>query len=266
MLYPTVRLLNVAAPFTNCINKNRNKQGAAALSQIIRRSTDQVVGFAKDRYTGKKAAGNIARDLSMLKTILNVEKKEVPTSQTTLSVNNTTSQVVWIGSPGQGTSGSQRDGDSIKLNRIDLNLLFFWGTGTTNTIGDQIFGYHLVKYKKTPSSGGSTPFAIGDFLNVDQDGAVTPMSLPNTDLAENFDVLHSGQLLVEASYATATNNVAYRMVTLSVECSFHQTFTGSAAFTLVDNAVFVVFTALQPTNTGGTSGVKFMARLWYVDN
>lgn len=247
-------------------NQKRAKTGSNALTQIISRSADQAIGFAKTRYTGKAAASNIAKDLNMLRSILNVERKEVPTSQTTLSVNNTTSQVVWIGSPGQGTSGSQRDGDSIKINRIDMNLLFFWGTGTTNTIDNQIFNYSLIKYKKTPSSGGSTPFSIGDFLNVDQDGAYTPMSLPNTDLAENFQILHTGSVSCAPSYATATNNVVYQIVTLSVDVSFHQTFTGSAASTLVDNAVFVVLTGLQPTNTGGTSGCKFMARMWYVDN
>lgn len=247
-------------------SRKKQKSGSSALLQIIRRSTDQAAGFAKARYTGKGAAGNIAKDLSMLRSILNVEQKEVPTSQTTLSVNNTTSQVVWIGSPGQGSSGSQRAGDSIKLQRIDINLLFFWGTGTTNTIDNQIFNYYVVKYLKTPSSGGSTPFAIADFLNVDQDGAITPMSLPNTDLAENFQVLQAGEVVATPSYATATNNVVYKLVTLSMEVGFHQTFTGSAASTLVDNAVFVVLTGLQPTNSGGTSGAKFMARMWYVDN
>lgn len=233
---------------------------------MIRDSTDQVAGFAKARYTGKTAASNIAHDLSLLGRILNVEKKEVTTFNAGVTVTLASSLVQYIPSAAQGTSGSQRTGDSVKLVRVDGKLLFNYGTGTTNLYGSQVFNYYLVRYRKTSSSSGTTPFGIADFLVQDSGTNYSTLSFPNNDLMENFDVLDSGSITLRPSFATATNNYAYEQVDLSVECSIHQTFTGSAATTIVDNALFFVCVAINPANTGGGSSVQTAWRLWFVDN
>lgn len=233
---------------------------------MLKNSTDQFIGAAKSRYTGKSAAGNIARDISMITRMLNTERKQVDTLLASTSVVATGPLVSWVSSPAQGTTGSTRDGDSIKVVRIDANLFFGFGSGTTNSAANQVFTYALVKYKKTPSTGGSTPFAIGDMLVVDGNGNYTPLSLPNNDLIENFQILANGQIVVETPWATASNNTVTRVVNLSIDCSFHQTFTGSTAATIVDNSVFWVVTALSGANTGGGSAFQHTTRLWYVDN
>lgn len=247
-------------------SSRKTQKGSNALTKMVRDSTDQVVGFAKTRYSGKQGVMNIARDINSLRKLLNVEKKQVDSFITATSVVQTSSLISHITGPAQGTSGSQRDGDSIKVVRIDAIMQFGYGSGTTNGTCAQIFNYYLVRWEKTPSTNGATPFGIADFLTVDGQGQYTPLSLPNNDLAEDFTVLVSGTVLVEPSFASAVNNIGYRVVPLSHECAFHQTFTGAAATTIVDKSLFWVFTAAQAANTGGSSVVQVSTRLWYVDN
>jgi hypothetical protein len=246
--------------------KSRKLEGRSALSRIISDSTDQVTGFAKQRYMGKGAAVNIAKDLNTLRKILNVERKEVTTYQGGVTCSNSSSVIQNIPGPAQGTTGSTRDGDSIKLVRIDGSLVFNFGTGTTNLYGTQYFKWYLVRYLKTPASSGSSAFAMSEFLTLDSGSNYTTMSLPATDTSENFSVIDSGIVVVEPSFATAVNNYAYRQVDISCEVGFHQTYTGSTAASVCDNALFWVCVALNPSNTGGGSTVTITSRMWFVDN
>lgn len=244
----------------------RTKKGASALTSIIRQSTDVVAKFAANRYTGTKAPMNIARDLSMVRAMFNTEEKHVDTITSVSTLNATTPAVYTVNGPAQGTTNAQREGNSIKVIRFDCLFSFTFGTGTTNLVSAQQFNWYLVRYEKTPSSGGSGTFSIADFLNVDINSNYTPMSLPNSDLNEDFTVLSNGTILVEVPIASATNNVVSRYVPIRHECSFHQEYTGSAFTTIVDKCVFIVLTALQATNTGGTSSCVFSVRQWYIDN
>jgi len=246
--------------------KSNSQRGQSALSKMIKNSTDQMVGFARERYTGRSAPANIARDLNLIRKVLNVERKQVDSFITATTVTQGSSLVSNITGPAQGTSGAQRDGDSIKVVRVDAVFKFGYGTGTTNGTASQIFNYYLVRWEKTPTSSGSTPFGIGDYLLVDGQGQFTPLSLPNNDLAENFVTLLCGSVTVKPNFGTAVNNVDYEIVPISHECSFHQTFTGAAASTVVDKALFWVITASEAANTGGSSVIQASTRLWYVDN
>jgi hypothetical protein len=250
--------------------KNKRTQktltGGSALSAVIRRSTDQALGFVKQRYTGKRAGSNIASDLNQLRRILNVEKKQLDTITAVTTVTSAGPLILVVNPPAQGTDGSTRDGDSIKCIRFDAQIQFAYGTGTTNSTADQVYNYYLVRYLKTPSSSGTTAFAIADFLSADVNGNRTPLSFPNNDLAHNFQVMYSGTTDLSVPFASATNNTSYRVINLTHECGFHQTFTGSAASTICDNSVFWVITALNGANTGGGSTVQVNTRQWYVDN
>jgi hypothetical protein len=259
-------LLDFTSPIMSMKSRQSKKSGSSAISAMIRRSTDQVVGFAKARYSGKGAARNIAADLNVLRKVLNVEKKQVDTAITLTTVSNVAPLISYVVSAAQGTSGSQRDGDSIKVVRVDALLQFAFGTGTTNLNSTNIYTVYLVRYLKAPSTSATTPFAIADFLQADPGGGTSIMSLPNNDLMENFQILHSDVVRVECPIATSANNVATVVLPLSVECGFHQTFTGAASTTIVDNTLFWVVTALYNNNTGGTGQVAINTRLWYVDN
>lgn len=277
MLLHQLRRVEFLLSYSQCItelltctmaNRKSSKKvkGESAISRIIRNSTDQISGYARQRYTGKTAAANIARDINMLRTMLNVERKEVTTYSGAVTVSLASPAIQYIPSAAQGSSGTTRDGDSIKIVRIDGSVVFTYGTGTTNLYGTQVFKYFLLRYLKTPSTSGTTAFASTEFLNLDAGGNISTMSLPATDTMENFSVISSGLCELSPTFATAVNNYAYRQVDISCDVDFHQTFNGSASSAIVDNALFWVVVALNPSNTGGGSSVQLTTRLWFVDN
>lgn len=249
-------------------NKQRTKKGENAISSIIRTSRDSIVKTVKDRYTGKRAPLNIAKDIKTIMSLMNTENKHVDTVATAQTVHNTSSLVYGIGTVAQGSADNQRTGDSIKVDSIDLLFDFIYSSGTpaTSATQDQMFNWYLVRYLKTPSSSGTVAFNISEFLNQDGNSNYTPISLPNTDTNENFQVMSSGQVSIMLPYLPTVSSNVHKVVEVSHKCSFHQTYSGSASTTIVDNMTFLVFTAISPLNTGGLSSVTVSARMWYIDN
>lgn len=245
--------------------------GNQAISRMTRFAHDQLVRGAtavRNRYTGPRAITNIAKDLSLLKMVVNTEAKQVYTTAAAIqNVTSTTSLVYGIGTMAQGTSGSTRVGDSIKIFRIDLNIAFYYSSGTACINNNQVFNWYLVRYLKTPSASGTSAFAIADFLNTDGNSQISPLSFPNSDLNEDFQIMGSGQVELQLpNWVAATDSTSQRVVPFSHECSFHQTYSGSANTTITDNMCFVVVTAARPANTGGSSGVAIQSCMWFLDN
>jgi len=252
-------------------NRSKTRQGSSAISQMVRVGTNiaKDVGVAvKKRYTGNKAVANIAKDLSMLKMLVNAEDKQIYTLATNQTVVQGTALVYGIGTVAQGNASNQRSGDSIRVNRIDLNLGFVYNSGTPATTAalDQTFNWYLVRYLKTPSSSGTTAFSIAEFLNQDANGNYTPLSFPNPDTAENFQLMANGQVHITLPAATTAISTVHKIVEISHPCSFHQEYNGSANSTITDNMCFLVFTAYNPINAGGASVVQVQSAMWYIDN
>lgn len=245
--------------------KPKTKTGVSAITQMARYSKDQIISSVKSRYTGKSAPGNIARDISTIMSLLNTEEKTIDTLTTAVNLNSTAPLVQAIGTCAQGTTGSTRTGDSIKVCKMDviLNFNFASGTAATTAQQNQVFNWYLVRYLKSTSA---TPFPVNDFLNVDPNGNTTPLSLINNDLNQNFQVMASGQRVVQLQFASTATSANFSVVELSHPCAFHQTYTGSAANTIADGMCFLVFTALSPANAGGVSQVTSSVRTWFVDN
>jgi hypothetical protein len=258
-------------PRTN--NKSRssnNKQqrtvtGPSAISRIVKFSKDQALERIGRRYSGPNSLSKIADDIKHLKSLINTEEKHIDTSVSAFTVSQTVPVVQQLTTTAQGSASTQRTGNSQKVNRIDLSMSFLYDSGTVATSArqNQIFSWFLVRYLKTVTAAA---FSVTDFLQNDVTGNVTPLSMANTDLNEDFQVMASGIVNVDLHEATTAISNVIRMAQVSHPCSFHQTFTGSAASTIVDNNVFVVITAINPINGGGTSTASVFARMFYVDN
>jgi hypothetical protein len=248
---------------------SRTKSGQSAIARMATQSLDFVkdtAGKARKRYSGKKGASNIAKDIIMLKNLLNVEQKHVDTLTGPLTVVNGTSQVTALGTVGQGSTSAQRTGDSVKVCRVDMQLRFQYTSGTTNTREDQTFKYWLVRYLKTPISAGTSPFGINEFLNQDWNGDYSTSSFHNPDNMQNFDILALGQLYLPLQFNVATGSSAVRVVELSVDCDFHQIYNGTTGSTICENMLFLVLVGTQTVNAGGASEVVVGSRVWYLDN
>jgi hypothetical protein len=248
--------------------KPKVRKGQNAISSIIKNSTDQFRGAARNRYVKRGGLTQIAADINELRKMMNTEEKHTDTQTTATSTVLSSSTILLVNPPAEGSDNNQRTGRSIKVVKIDCNFQFLFSSGTVSTTGilNQLFNYYVIKYLKTPSSSGSVPFVINDLLNIDPNGNFSPLSFPNSDIIEDFAILASGQIDVELPETTTAPSYRNKAVTLSIDRSFHQSFNGTALTNITDNCVFVVFTALNPANTGGNSTVTSSVRLWYVDN
>jgi hypothetical protein len=246
----------------------RKSAGSRAIISMAKRGTNQVVAAVKSRYTGKAAPKNIASDIKTIMSLMNTEDKQVYTLAATQTVSSTTSLVYGIGTIAQGSASNQRTGDSVKINRIQLNLKFTYSSGfpATAVVESQVYNYYLIRYLKTPSSSGTTAFAISEFLNSDANGNYTPSSFPNPDTNQNFSVIAAGQQIVELPFLPTVAATTSRLVSLDIPVSFHQDYSGSANTTITDNMLFMVFTALNPLNASGNTGVEVNCGIWYIDN
>jgi hypothetical protein len=104
---------------------------------------------------------------------------------------------------------------------------------------------------------------VANFINADVNGQYTPMSLPNTDFAEDFRVMDQGT--VELTSQVILNGVN-KMVDVSIPLSFHQTYTSTTAASLEDGIITILIVALNIYGTAGFSGCQVTSRLWYIDN
>lgn len=251
----------------------RPNRGQNAIKKMARNSKDQA-----QPSKGKGRSNNllngygldfkaIKRDLSMVKSLLNIEEKHIDTLGTS-TVTASASVVLAIGTVAQGSSSTTRTGDSIKIIRHDLNLLFNFSNGTpaTSAQENQNFNWYYIKYNKTPSSSGSTPFAISEFLNQDVNSVYTPLSLMNPDTNENFTILDAGQINIGPNFLGTVSVNANRFVESSISRSYHQTYNGTAASNVCDAMTFLVVTASTGINAGGISTISYGIRQWYVDN
>jgi hypothetical protein len=199
--------------------------------------------------------------------LLNTENKHVDI-QNSNTVLPSASLILCCTPPAEGSDSNQRTGRSLKVDKIDLLLQFTYSTGTPATcaVQSQIFNWYLVRYLKTPSSGGTTVFNITEFLNQDANSQYTPMSLINDDTDENFQVMAAGTQHLTLPFLPTVASAFNAIQTHTHQCSFHQTFNGTTAATITDNCVFLVVTAMNASNTGGISNCTSTMRMWFVDN
>ncbi len=243
----------------------KTKTGQAAMT-LYKQSRDYVMGEVTKRYGGPNGAVRGASDIMRIARMFNTENKYV---DTLLDVTSTRSSpyCAALTSMAEGSDNNQRDGRSIRVIKFDANMKFYYSSGVpaTATVQTQIFKYFLVRYNKT--TAGSPTFAIADFLNVDfTTSRYTPISLPNTDRSEDFQILAMGQVDVPINYVTTVDTISYKLLTMTHECSFHQEFSGTGSSAICDNNVQLVIVATQEINAGGSSGCSFGIRMWYVDN
>jgi hypothetical protein len=210
----------------------------------------------------------MAGDVSLLMGVINTEDKHVDILSSNTTCSPATTVIQTLGTMAQGTTNVTRVGNSVLINRIDLQLSFFYSSGAaaTATNQNQMFRWFLVRWLKTPSSSGTVAFSISDFLNIDNNGNYSVLSYPNTDLSEDFLIMETGLVELTLPSSTTVSSYVTKIVTVSHNCHFHQTYTGANNTTLVDNAYHFVCVALNSANTGGNSSVSCQSRSWFIDN
>lgn len=241
-------------------------QGSSALNAISRFSND-VVSNVANRYTSRGGLSKLASDVTKLMAMVNTEDKHLDITNVAAACNATTPLIQVLPTIAQGNLSSQRSGDSVLINKIDVEMLFqFSGTAATATSSDQNFRWWILRYKKTPTTSGTTPFNISEFLNVDGSGNYTPLSLMDTDTNENFQIMCTGDVQITLPTLASTQLVRDKTFPLRHTCHFHQAYNGSGSANICDNMCFFVCVATNAANTAGFSQVTTSHRLWFIDN
>jgi hypothetical protein len=202
--------------------------------------------------------------------VVNSEDKHIETflSASGSTCTNTTSVFIPILPPAQGTTSETRIGNSIKTSRLDYTLQFQYASGAPATTGilTQLFRWFILRYLKTPSSAGTTPPNISEFLVTDPNSQYTPLSLADTDTNENFIVVDTGIVSIDINVTPTTSALATKVITGVKQVDFHQDFNSTTAASVTNNALFYLVVGLYPANTGGSSVVGATFRQWYIDN
>ncbi len=248
----------------------KNTSNKNVVTRMVTQAANSVVAAGKKRYFSKNTkqnVTNIANDVMMLKRLLNTEMKHVETRSSN-NVSSGTPFVDPLGSPAEGTDSTNREGRSIKIQRIDFTLQCLFVTGTVATTAKQAqrFKWYLVRNNDTPSTSGASAFAIGDFLDLDVAGNHSALSLRDPDTFKDFTVLDCGILDLQAMYQATANQTVYGYVEASVNCNFHQSFNGTTAASIVENNICLVVTVANANDAGGNSSYNWNARLWFTDN
>lgn len=208
---------------------------------------------------------NVANDINMLRKLINTEEKHVDSLMGVITVLVAGPGNVQITTCAEGDDNNQRNGRSIKVFRFDLMMRFQWNGGTATVQANNHYRWFLVRWNRVPTGGVGGGFAVADFVNTDYSGTnYTPLSLPNTDNSQAFQILAEGlvQMPEQALQATTVE----RIVNITHQCSFHQTFNGSSTANLNSNSVQLVVLSMNNAAAGGVSQFEGCCRMWFIDN
>ncbi len=254
-------------------NQNNRKRKSKLQNQamvIMSRFSDTTLPIG--RSIPLNSMQSLAKEVGRIRKNLNVERKFLDQLSSAQTVGAGSSVVLAITPPAGGSSESTREGNSIKVIRFDIKMQFGFGPQADGLAVscNQTFNWYLIRWKKTPTSSGSTPPAISDIFNQDVNSNYTTLSLLNATTNQNYQFMASGTSVLELpNYNADTGTgqtIIIKMVDVVHDCDFHQLFSGTTAASITDNLVFMVFLATNTANTGGISQVIPAIRTWYVDN
>lgn len=227
----------------------------------VGRKIYKATGYQNPMKKGKIQASRVAkqipklaRDVVMLKDMVNAEK-EVYTAYnvTNQAVSPTSSVITPITNIAEGTTHGTRDGESVKLHGFRLNTRW---QQQSNAVGPQFFKMWLVKYI---GPRGATP-SVDTFLKPDFDGNYSPSSERNEDWYTSYQVITavSGRLSPDSLtgqtiYTLKKNYGRFRGKT-------HQRYSGAGATTLLTDQMYIIAVASNGA-IGSTSAAAYDAQL-----
>jgi hypothetical protein len=252
--------------------KRKTKQADNATSIMTRWSQPSL---PTGRSTSLSTYSGMAREIARIRKNLNTEQKFLDQVSVASNVASDTNLVVAITPPAQGDTSSTRDGNSIKVIRCDFRMTYLFGINgfaSTDLQNNQIFQWYLFRWKKTPTSSGSTPPAIGDIFNLDSSGTnYSTQSLMNVNTNQNYQLMCNGTVECEPKVYANDGTGPYvanerKLVEIVHNCEFHQYFSSTTAASITDNLMFMVFLASNTGNSSASSNMTLSFRQWYVDN
>lgn len=229
----------------------------------------KAVIVPRKRYTYSKADGAMVNpgpvysNYSMNKAIARslsrfVEAKYFDIKTTVSTVNNSTPYMQSLTNITQGSGDSQRVGDSIKLQSLQLNLNFY-----ANVLAAVATTYRLIIFKWNPNDGSTAP-VIGQILNT---GGVSdgyePLYLPNRDFRAQYHILYDKTFNPIGNTNTLGQATSKSAFIRKIRIKLRNKIQFSAGGTTGTGKIYMLITA----DGGATEGVwNFVNRIMYKDS
>ena len=242
------------------------KRFGSRVRKFAKRAGRALVGGIKKRYApkGNLALGTIARDVMMLKRMVNVEKKFV---ESTIVTDQQFAQANYYAvnitpSIPQGVTNGARTGNSIKLvsARLDVQI-----KSDTNTVNEFRYKYYLLHVGDTGGPASATSMTTRLFDANIFSSYLDYHSQMSPDLFGKAKIIATGTGKVMAEGATGQTGISQWFKPLKL--SQHLKYDVNATSVPVNGAYYLVFFGDTGTNLAQTGGqLSHSIRWWYVDN
>lgn len=214
--------------------------------------------FVRNRYA-KGGVGQAMKDIAMLKSVVNVERKFV---DSTVLYSDGATELDWNGAillttgVGQGAAENQRNGNSIKATGIDTMIDM---RGTTSA-ANGVTKLRCILFIDTENQ--DTNPAVTDVLESTYVGTSTVCSSMKNDLTrKRFRILH------DRTYTLDQNNVLARTIRVYKKLHHHIKYSGANSTDQREGQVYWLFISDQdPASAGSTPTVRPVSRFRYIDN
>jgi hypothetical protein len=252
--------------------KRKAKNTARAGWKTFKSATHHRYGtFSKPKID------NVVKDVKMLKSLINVEKKTANKNNYGSVINvaqysnasgataTTGAQIIDITPTiAQGITNTTRNGNSIKLTTACFNLQAKQMLNTTNAVS--------CKYSIVMIPDNSNPSSEADILtqyyeNNGFTGIVDSYSNRDSEFYTKFRVLKSGTFRVSGDTLGSQNNV--KQLKCPMKLGFHQKYNTDASTVTTKNRILLIVTG----DTGSVHGtlqtglsLQYSINYWYTDN
>lgn len=223
--------------------------------------------MAKKRYVTKGGPNvkNIANDVMMLKSLLNVEKKRVDVTVAATSFGQTNGVGVSGGSCliltptiAQGTTGATRNGNSVKLVSGCLDVYL---NQSVNTINQLKIRYCIFcKPDNSTTTPGAT--AYGQFYESNPFSTVIDFhSNRDPEFFNAYKVIKSGVVTLQQDQLAA--GIAYAQLKVPMKFNHHLKYNSDASTVTTKNQFYIVFTS-DTGDLAALTGAQFQYNMrWY---
>ncbi len=227
---------------------NRNRKTFRPVGRAANRRRPNLGERARPGYFGEfgQDMGRVSENAlrSLLKT-LNVESKFADTTVSTTP--SSTMAYTVLNAINEGDTGSTRDGASIKMTSIDIQLYGQLHASATLT-------FVRVALILDTMPDGANPGASEVFVSSNVN------AFPYVPNSERFQILWDYRFFLNSVYRTAVFPITFSQ---DIELHTHYKGTGSGVADITQNALFLAYASSESTNTPSVGG---FVRVRYVDN
>lgn len=224
----------------------------------------------RKRYSGKSAIPNLLKDVTMLKHLVNIEKKR---SDITLSTATAFAQTFGASTSGayaaiisptilEGVTQGQRIGLSVKCVSACLDIQFVQQSSTVNNL--KCKWWIVCKPDNGPSTAAST--AIANFFEPNPiSGVVDFYSSRDPEYFTSFKVIRSGVVTLSSDSITGASAVIQKKFPLKL--NHHLKYNTDASTTTTKNQFYLFVTCSGGDLSAATGGtIQYNMRWYYTDN